>query len=205
MIEQKLIVGRFIRFPAAGPKVVYQPGDFLLQPDVSLTIEQSKGFSTKTSNITAGVGAKAHRNFKWLAWYPGAISEVALAGTDVLTGPMSGCWLVIYRRAGVVYAGHIGTAEPNSPKTLAVKHSWNQFAQGTPGAVIAGFNPARRWTNAAPPSLPTDGTPKIYGLFTTSHQLYSVHTYRQNSDATLYRISGIDLIPSSGLHDLSHI
>jgi len=206
MIEQKLIIGRFIRFPAAGMKLIYNLGDFLTQPTMALKIEESTGFRTKTSAITPGTGAKAHRNFQWLTWYPGAVSQVPINGVDVLTGPMSGCWLVIYKRLGTVYAGHVGTAEPNSPKTIAAKQAWNQFAQNAPpGSVIAGFNPARHWTNNSPAQLPTDGIPKVYGLLTTSYQLYSVFTYKQNTDTTLYRIAGIELMPTAGVHALSHI
>lgn len=88
MLETKLIVDRFINLnltPPAAP--TYTPGDFELAPVQQCYLQESSGVFTKSSNILAAPGTKAHRNFKFLPWLSGAISEVALVGSDVLTGP----------------------------------------------------------------------------------------------------------------------
>src|SRR5580658_5810971 len=99
---QKLIVGRFIHFrypqPPNGCKAQY-PAIFITVPQNLMMINESTGIFTKTSSITSGSHqTKAWRNFGWLPWLPGSISEVDMGGQDVLTGPMSGCDLVMYRR-----------------------------------------------------------------------------------------------------------
>src|SRR5437016_5586767 len=99
MLERKLIVNRLINLNLAHAVAPhYADGDFVRVPVQDCYLQQSTGVFTKTSGVRAGTGLKAHRNFKWLPWLPGAISEVALVGADVLTGPMSGCWLVTYRK-----------------------------------------------------------------------------------------------------------
>jgi hypothetical protein len=122
MLEQKLIVNRFINLTLAPPPApAYADGAFVLVPVQQCYLQESTGFFKKTSTVQAGVGPKAHRNFKWLPWLPGAISEVALIGADVLTGPMSGCWLVTYRKPnGVPHAGHLGTDIASPVRTAAV-------------------------------------------------------------------------------------
>lgn len=80
----------------------------------------------RTSQISQGQHAgKAHRNFRWLHWQKGKITYLPVAGPDILTGPMSGCWVVIFSMAGVNYVAHIGTAAPGSVETLQVKAAWS--------------------------------------------------------------------------------
>ena len=97
MFEQKLIVGRLINLPNAvvmPPNVVMGAvGAFVMTPLQTCYLQESTGVFTKTSTVAAGAGAKARRNFRFLPWLSGRISEVDLVTTDVLTGPMSGCWL----------------------------------------------------------------------------------------------------------------
>jgi hypothetical protein len=214
-IERKLIVGRFIRFDI--PRSIHEyipPNRFIDLPDSRMTIEESSGViqEQKQSNIVAGTGPKVHRNFQWLAWIPGAISAVQLARGDVLTGPMSGCWVVVFRRNGSVSVGHIGTsAHPNDPQSIAVKRAWYTFATGAlQGDVIAGFNPAREWPALAslPPQQPGDGRAVTFGLVTTDRELHAVLTYKGNASANatvippgqrasnLYRIAEIKRVPS---------
>ena len=209
MLEQKLIVNRFIDLNlahAAAPP--YADGAFVTVPVQQCYLQESTGVFTKTSAVQAGVGPKAHRNFKWLPWLPGAISEVALVGADVLTGPMSGCWLVTYRKAnGVPHAGHLGTDVASPVRTAAVNAAWNVFATGHPADVIGGFNPLRHWVGPYParragePAAP----PKIFGLYTTANQFYVIVAYQQTNPATLLRIAGIQQVASATVARLQEV
>jgi hypothetical protein len=209
MLEQKLIVNRYINLALqniAAPH--YADGDFVRVQVQDCYLAESTGVFTKTSAVRAGTGPKAHRNFKWLPWLPGAISEVALVGADVLTGPMSGCWLVSYRKPnGVPHAGHLGTDIASVVRTNAVNNAWNNFATATPLDVIGGFNPLRHWNGNLParqngePALP----PKIFGLFTTAGPYYIVMAYQQATVPTMMRIAGIQLVPSVTLARLQQV
>lgn len=89
-------------------------------------------------------------NFTWLDFIPGRITETPLT-QDVLTGPMSGCWLTLYRRAGQRYVGHVGT-DSNSPlATTNAKTKWNAFALKSYGDVMGGFRPSTDIGAISPP------------------------------------------------------
>ena len=154
MIE-KLIPNRFLTLPtfddtppaAAGAAL---PARFMRIPDRLYSIQESESSGrfynrTKTSQVSAGVHANAgkqHRTFRWLPWVPGQVTFVTLAGADILTGRMSGCWLTIFSMGGIRYVGHIGTEDSStSANTVAVKAAWRVAV--TSGAVVpvAAFNP----------------------------------------------------------------
>lgn len=215
MIERKLIVGRYIHRPTPQlTRIVYAPGDFVTQPAMPLQIEESSGFFKKVSESTAGTNAKAHRNYQWLGWYSTGISEVPFNGVDVLTGPMSGCWLVTYRRNGRIHASHIGTDTNRVPETQTLKQRWNQWAMINTHLVVGGFNPARYWTqHGAPPQKAASGDTRgrIEGVMTVEGRFFSLYLYQQQDPVTrhslpgMYRIAGIAEMPSASKYELCHI
>jgi hypothetical protein len=170
-------------------------------------LQESTGVFTKTSGIVAGTGPKAHRNFKWLPRVSGRISEVALVGSDVLTGPMSGCWLVTYRKpSGVPHAGHLGTDVADPAGTAAVNNTWNNFALANPARVIGGFNPLRHWVGGIPASTGGDQpNPRFFGLYTTNNQFHILVAYQQAAQPAKLRIAGIQNVASSSLARLQQV
>ena len=213
MFEQKLVVGRYINLTSpAVANIPHSDGDFVAQPQHLLTLQQSTttgGFLNrkKESKVLAGTGAKAHRNFQWLTWLPGAITHVPVGGVDVLTGPMSGCQLVLFNLGGAVQAGHLGTDISSPTATAAVKGAWNVFANAHPGDVIGGFNPLNDWVGALPAAKvgkESSGI-KIFGLLTVDAQFYTVVTYPQDTNANLLRIAGVRVIPSATLTTLQNL
>lgn len=203
MIESKLIVGRYLNFvmPNTAAGVL---GNFMTQAPMLMKIEESSGFRTKTSNISLGSGPKVHRNFQWLNWVAGSINQVAFGGTDVLTGPMSGCWIMNYKIGGIEYVGHIGTFNgPNTPQSIAAKNAWNAFALANPLSVLGGFKPG--WNGVFPPSAAGDKTTgqTQFGLVTPG-EYYTVAAWRKQ-DLTGYRIAGLQKVASSPLATLQNI
>ncbi len=209
MLEQKMIVNRYINLTLATPAMpTYTNGDFVSVPVQQCYLQESTGIFTKSSNVQAGIGVKAHRNFKWLPWLPGAISEVALVGSDVLTGPMSGCWLVTYRKpSGVPYAAHLGTDVASIPRTTAVNAAWNALALANPVDIIGGFNPLRHWNGNFPNRKNSEPAlaPKIFGLYTISGDYYTIVAYQQTNPNTKLRIAGIQKIQSVPLVRLQQV
>jgi hypothetical protein len=162
----------------------------------------------RQSAVNAGANTQAnkvHRNFKFLPWYEGDISETAL-DHDVLTGPMSGCVLVTYRTAHGIMAGHIGTVTvtENSPATINtnVKAVWNQFANAHPADVIGGFSPISAPMH--PPAIGDDIAGETWGLMTTTGQYYSVQIYIQKGQDSI-RIAAIHPVANMGLAALQNL
>ncbi len=206
MIEQKLIVGRFLNLTINSPKPAGNQGNFVTQASIAMTIQESTGSKVKTSNVVLGTGHKAHRNFQWLHWVPGSICQVPFNGLDVLTGPMSGCYITNYRIGGQEYVGHIGTdMGPNTPNSIAAKACWNNFATAHPLDVLGGFKPA--WIGALPPTVNGDttwGLPTVFGLVTMK-EYYTLVTYPQQNAANIYRIAGLQKNPSVPLITLQNL
>jgi hypothetical protein len=211
MLQQKLIVGRYFDFTVPdSPRPTGDPGSFQPVDGQQCYLQESTGVFTKTSAVVDGPGEKEHRNFIWLPWVPGRITEVPLGKADVLTGPMSGCWLVTYSNSsGKQCVGHIGTKDnAQDPDTIAVKETWNSFAKANPGSVKGGFNPVRGLSpSSSIPAAKIRGAESIfiYGLVTTENNFYTMVTYRQTSITTAqrYRIYGLQTISSS--NDLKNI
>ncbi len=202
MLEKYLTVGSYINLNLINPRVdPYKGGQFVLVPVQNCYLQEATGIFTKTAQVQPGVGPKPPRNFKYLPWLGGAISEMALVDMDVLTGPMSGCWLTTYKKAnGVPHAGHVGTVDsPEDQKSIDAKKGWNDFAAANPASIIGGFNPLRDWKGSLPMKQGNEPpqTPKIWGLFTTNNEFYTIILFLQPNAQSLYRIAGLQKVTSS--------
>jgi hypothetical protein len=238
MIEQKLIVGRYLELvtPApvnAGPAVLgFQELNRVVlhiaesessaapvappnpRPGFNPTLRQRAAIGLqragqqiesqfdrqRTSTTGVGAVAKAHRNFAWLEWLPGFVSEVRPAGLDVLTGPMSGCWITAYLKGGVHYIGHVGTDMlHNTPNSIAARNAWNTFAAGVPMGAYSGFNPFNDpWIGAPVPGpMAGEAARKTFALVTAAGTFHTIIAYPQVNKPTRIRIAGIQQNRSS--------
>jgi hypothetical protein len=199
MLEQKLVVGRFIDLPATVTTPVYAgaaAGGFREIVGVVRHIDESTKpsmFGARSSTTNMGAHTKAHRNFVWLPWLPGLVSEIRVAGVDVLTGPMSGCWITYYPRGGVNYVGHVGT-DTDPANTIAAKAGWNGFTGPLAHGTTTGFRPLNDWQGAIPNTGGNKGM--IYALVTAGGAFYSVFTAQQGGTTNL-KIVGIQRIQNS--------
>lgn len=205
MIEQKLVVGRWIDVPLQVPANNGAAiGGFQPLHNVMLHVNESTRVSTfgkKTSTVTAGHVAKVHRNYQWLEWLPGFVSEVSQFNVDVMTGPMTGCWITRYVRNGLQCVGHVGTyMDAANPLSIAARASWNAFA--APGGAITGFNPQNGWVGPFPAAIQGDGAFKIFAIVTSAGDFWTIFTYADVTGANRVRIAGKQLIPSASLATL---
>ena len=210
MIE-KLIADRFLTLPvfdqsppSADPAF---PANFVraLGRIYHINESQSSGlfWHVKTSQVSVGPHAvKGHRTFRWLPWVLGKVSCIPLAGDDILTGRMSGCWLVIFQRNGRQYAGHIGTdTSPVSANTLQARAAWRNAVIAGQIVPVAAFNPVG-------PNLPALGTlnlkneaPEFYGAFTENGNMYTVVLTAPGHGGPTRRIARVVQMPVT--HDVT--
>lgn len=200
MIETKLRVGRYLDFsvrPQPNAAAAHRGIQRLATVRMHINESTKPGlFGPKTSTTGTGHGDKAHRNFNGLEWRPGLVSEVATHGTDVLTGPMSGCWITRYMRNGVQCVGHVGTEHTHSSaNSVAAKLAWNRFRPTAVG-MVTGFNPFNDWNGPYPLPKTGQGSPKVFALVTSTGHFYSIFAYPTLETTTL-RIAAIQERPSS--------
>ena len=212
---EKLIEGRYIDLdikalnvkPAAVASAKPPHGSFVDSTNMQLNLQQSVSertglfSSTKTSGFAPGVNnAKVHRNFAWLKWIPPYISQIPLSGSDILTGPMSGCWVTTYRWPGAandpVYVGHLGTCGTKEWDD-GMKAGWTQFAANNPTALISGFQPNRAFTDDL--DVGQGEFTNIFALVTPDRRYYAVKLGRVGIQGSKYRIVKVkEVTPTIG-------
>lgn len=182
MLEQKLIEGRILDLPFAGWEIFQgapvngfdEAAPIVRHVDVSTS---TGFFGPRVSTTSVGAHAKERRNFIWLPWRKGLVSEVRPNGCDVLTGPMSGCMILRYTKNGEQYTGHVGTDSLSPENTAQAKAAWNNFAATAPAGSATGFNPSEYWTGHAPALTKLAFGFKIFALVTGTGDFYSVFTW----------------------------
>jgi len=206
MIE-KLVADRFLTLPVfdqspPAPDPTF-PANFARALGRIYNIEESESAGpfynkVKTSQVSIGPhAAKAHRTFRWLPWVLGKVSCVPLAGADILTGRMSGCWLVIFDYNGTRYAGHIGTdTSPTSANTLQAKAAWRNAVTAGLVTPVAAFNPVG-------PNLPmgtlrlNNEAPEFFGAFKASGATYTVVMSTAAAGGTTRRVVRVVQMPTT--------
>ena len=120
------------------------------------------------------IAGGARQQFMWLPYSPKTTNYVGLGPYPVLSGPFSGCYMIVYRQAGVVNVCHVATPE--------AKASWNQFANLPVVEVLQGFRPHEHTHPPAPVTAGNNGDLpgafKIFGLV-ANNEMYALFTYRQ--------------------------
>jgi hypothetical protein len=147
-ILSKFAVGRIFAQPTTNPNVAHAlpntPNGFrtVIDPPVHLGHSQTKfRVQDRVSGFNAGASGDAHRNFLWLPYIPGYVSEIAQGNLPVITGPLSGCPTTRYLRGGQWYVGHPGTVDDhNHAQSIAARGYWNAYAATLPPHQRAGCN-----------------------------------------------------------------
>jgi hypothetical protein len=181
---QKLIADRLLTLPAfdqsTPPANPAFPANFVPAPNRVYNIQESSNvgsfFSpTRSSQVVAGAHAqKGHRTFRWLPWIKGQVSCVPLAGADILTGKMSGCWLVIFQFNGATYAGHIGTEDSReTPNSIQAKAAWRNAVNANHVVPMGAFNPVGHLPATTTLNLKNEAA-EFYGAFEPSREVYTV-------------------------------
>ncbi len=126
----------------------------------------------------------------WLNYGPGRTIKAPLNNADLLTGPMSGCLLAIWKDDGNAdFAAHIGTTS-NAPAdqppntTVKLKFYTMLISLQNPNSV-KGFSPLRAWSDSDIGGLtvlkpPDTEAPKLFGLMTAQKKFFSLALVKYN-------------------------
>jgi len=133
------------------------------------------------------------RNFLFFPWIQGKISYVVLnQNLPVFTGPMSGCWLVIFTLNGETCFGHIGTfMNPWTPDSIQAVNFW-KIAVGTRKVtVIKGFKPI------------AEGSQVGFGALSVHRDFYTIGFNMGQNPATsvfYHQVTAVTPVPSMPLN-----
>ena len=153
MIERYFEAGR--RFRWTLPKQVNKKSEFSKQVPIIDTPEPIDGYMICSGRderlkTTPTIKAQDPRigiriRYQWLAYAPLFTTKLSPAPErDVLTGPMSGCIIPVWKEYGDRYVGHVGTVD-----TKKLNPKVKEYFANTMDKHTIGFNPAKVWKNSA--------------------------------------------------------
>jgi hypothetical protein len=204
-ILAKFSIGSIFAIPDAAPDVVHAaagtPAGFKTVRPTTIHLGHSKGsFSTKDriSSLKAGASGDGHRNFVWLPYIPGYVSEVEQTNLPIITGPLSGCPTTRYSRGGKTYVGHPGTEDHHdSANSQAARAYWNSFALST---YVRGVNVLRDLQRLNFPGMATphagDGAIKFWAIVMPNGDFYGMAAFSQANHSAWKRPTPV---PAGGL------
>jgi hypothetical protein len=107
-------------------------------------------------------------NFTFLKYYVGAVTTAPL-GTDLVTGPMTGCFLFTFTHGGQQKLAHVGTGGTRDcNESVEVKKAWVELLKSATGAVM-GVSPFDDFDiaefSAAKFSTSDAETPQLFAAF----------------------------------------
>jgi hypothetical protein len=128
-----------------------------------------------------GLIAAANVPHAWLNYVHGRTGYIQAAGGDILTGFMSGCWIVTWTEGGLRYVGHVGTvdsAKKTEPPNTTVKQAFRaKFTGAHPAASkLTGFNPAAPWALNDIMNVCKEMDPVAYGQYTVKAKILALVT-----------------------------
>ncbi len=153
MIERYFSAGRRFKWtePRNGTRVT--DGAIIDNPQMAHSPMTYLGMDGSIKKTTAqmladnrvGLRMGARIPYKWLVYAPGRTTRLATAD-DVLSGPMSGCIIPVWRERGRRYVGHVGTEEVKKTDDKVKAIFAAQMEQNT-----IGYNPGSGvWTADIP-------------------------------------------------------
>jgi hypothetical protein len=127
--------------------------------------------------VEVGTHAHPERNFYWLPWIPGKVSFMKVNQPfPIITGLMSGCWLVLFTLNGQTCFGHIGTdLGPNTANSLDAKNAWKIAKNARKIIPVNSFNPVAH------------GRPSGYTMGALSAHRH-FYTIRLTDDRNTYKV-----------------
>lgn len=154
---------------------------------------------------TTGLQMKQDISYRWLAYAPGRTTKLGVAGTDVLTGKMSGCLICTWTKGGSQFVGHVGTIDSNPNATRLVKQ---EFAKEVASATsLSGFDPYAAWPVGEVAALQSRLNKMadwgVYALVTGPNSFYSILVFSlMGNDSKIVNTGGV--INGMGMNSVAY-
>lgn len=190
MIERKIRPGMMLDFPLPSFAAYVNDRDVLQPvPTLHCHIWREGMFSPSRGLGSGQLHRQGHRNFAWLPYRAGHVTFTALDGKDVLSGPFSGCRMVLGEVNGVRQVYHIGTyLGADTPQSLAAKRGFYRLMGDASFTYVAGFSPFASFS-PVPDPLPGESLlARVLGLITDDGDLFAILLRKQSGDGEMHRV-----------------
>jgi hypothetical protein len=124
----------------------------------------------------------------WLPYIPFVITEAPQGSLPMLTGPMSGCLLVTYKRNGVTHFAHIGTEKGYDAENDNIRKSFDVVLKDSSVQFVDAFNPFDVW-----PTFPQKNKavqPSVYALLQTTGSMLSIVVEPVDVAKKIFNVTG---------------
>jgi hypothetical protein len=118
---------------------------------------------------TFGLTMRMNIPYDWCDYITGQTAQKLVGGNDILTGPMSGCYITRYNAGHGTCVGHIGTAENPAANTLVKRTFGLNMPDNT-----TGFNPEAGWPDKDTVAIKHKMALMTFALVTTAGDFYTV-------------------------------
>ena len=178
MIEKYFLEGdRFAwNMPAAVESGVNRDGKVVdsiraASPMTYVGLSDVVGTQLMSSHVSSfGLKLGMAITYDWCDFATGRTARKPLGGKDILTGPMSGCYITRFSSGGGSFVGHVGTVGVPAVDAL-VKRTFG----ATMPQDATGFNPFHAWQNdMADVSRRHGKAIQFVALVTTSGEFYAI-------------------------------
>lgn len=133
-------------------------------PDLKSQWDQAREVCDKNLTLQSADRRKSIP-YTQLYYVPGLTTYCDIAGTPVLTGFMSGCYLFRYRQNGQLRAAHIGTHDTNKEANDKAKAAWKALV-ASPGVTdVFGYDPAKDISMGLIQKGARIGAPNVFGMW----------------------------------------
>lgn len=194
MIERKIRTGMMLDFPMPvysgyGNADVLQP-----VPQLYCHVWREGHFNASRGVSSGQLYRQGHRNFVWLPYRAGHVTFAALDSADVLSGPFSGCRMLLLEVNGVRQVYHVGTFNgPNTVESLRAKRGAHALIGNADVTYVCGFSPFANF-NPMPDGLPGESViPRVLGLITDNGDMFSILMRKQSGAGDRFRV--VDVQP----------
>lgn len=173
------------------------------------TTPQNVKVYTAASDAGPFTAAPVPWNFNFLKYITGGITTTGLT-TAVMTGPMSGCYLITYTEGVQRFLAHVGTVHtPDDPDTVGVKNAWKAIVGNFTG--VTGASPAKvigfgEMQKGMPKQELQRGAPSLVGYFAAGDAYAMVLAPLKCTQPTdLMKVTKVKKMPLSPWSSLSQL
>ena len=207
-IEKKMNKGERMDFPPttadSGP---YSIGDSrkFTKRESNQFLEQKSG--SRIRNVTPAHVDKTNRNYIWLRYKIGEVSNMLTGGLDVLSGKFSGCYMIKFKLPGEGWrVGHVDTGEKGGAAGVT---AWNKLVTDHNPEIACGFKPFQAQftgdfatTTATYGIILADGH-KCYSVVAENSTMWNSQKGEDTNIRRILKVTERDTIPVNDLRVLT--
>lgn len=186
----------------AGQKI-FNPIKSRNVPDLKAQWDQVRKIRDKGQTLLS-MDRRLMMTITQLYYVPGLTTYCGIAGTPVLTGFMSGCYLFRYRENGALRAAHVGTHDTNAEANKKAKDAWKSLIAQPHITDVFGYDPAKDVSMRLMLAAAKFGSPKVFGMWEGNGSVRVGVMSQDHHDLSTWTLVGVEPVPLRPWSSIQH-